>query len=343
MSTTCFGHISRAIALMLCLCMTARGQTLPSTRPACDIHPLATLVKGEVVVVTDTHNGFHSEAKLKVTHVYCGSGISIGSEFDGVYAEAHSVGNYLRNRPKVGAVGLFIVDGTGDHAWTGEGSYFLDDRFSALNLEFADAIEGISPRYKEHEALADAIEAVVRVDQKEGTALLWQVLYSKTPEISAWAAVALTDADPDGLRKVAGDVEKIKKVPLAGQLGLDLGMAALEEGWVSSQDRKTMVANWRVAPADESETSLTRWRRSEKLDHADLNVDFVIGLFKQDALQDGIGREMAYRCVLQIGRISQTHRPDGRAEAKAALEEIVRDSKYQSIKDAAHNELARIR
>ena len=317
------------------LSATAYGQTLPSTKPAWDIYPEMTLVKGEVIGIGDEKRVFR--ITLKVIHVFGGTGVSPGDEFVGYNdPHGHSAGDYIEQLPKVGEVGLWLVSGWKGQAFTGDHYAFLDPRFESVDLRFPSR-RGMSPRYTEYEVLADAVESVCGADQKSGISLPWKALYSTTPEVSSWAACALVDADPMGLRKLSGNVGAIKKVPLAGQVGLDAGMTTLEESWSSSQEHKAMIANWKGLLPSEREASFLRVR--QQMGTGMEEPSFTIGLLKQMALRDKAPSDVAYHCVLQIRRMSQTNRTGGKAAANAALEEIARDSKDQSVKDAARHEL----
>ena len=225
-------------AVMAFVSVTVHGQPSPSTKPAWEIYAQGTLVKAEVVAITEEKKDaleFSDTVKvriaLKITHVYCGNGVRTGGEFVAFsYPHGSGTADDIHPLPRIGEAGLWIVQVSKVGAFAHGYVDFLDHRFNLADFRFPSR-NGISPRYTQCEALADAAEAVWRADRKTGIELLSKYLCSETPEISAWAVCALLDADPDGLQKIAGDIDAIKKVPLAGQVELDVGLSVLVKEW----------------------------------------------------------------------------------------------------------------
>ena len=188
------------------------------------------------------------------------------------------------------------------------------------------------------QALADAIGAVCNADAKGRIKLLWQDLYSPKSEISGWAASALAEADPTAVRKLAGDVTALQKIPLASQVELDGALSTMEKNWPASPQRYQMMSNWVAEIGDEYESELVVERLSWLADqeHPNLPDSQMLDLLEQLALRDRVSSALHVRAVGAIGSILLSNWAPNRmlnADAVVTLHQIEHESKDPAVLD----------
>ena len=323
-------------ALRIATCATislflfnARAHADPTTRPAWEMPLRYALVKGIAISTTKpSPEIMEDEVTFKAQHIFCGKGVSVDGEFTAVCFERDTRGTSPFPAPEVGEVGLWVVLTFKDvKPWTENtlDRVFFDDRFAPLIFEFPQR-QGVTARYVECEKLAEAIEAAAKADEKGRSELLWKDLNSEVAEIAAWAACALFDADPAGLKKLGTDTAALKQIPLAGQLGVDIGLSMLDANWRDGPEHKAIVARC-IAASDKEVGSLPaimplyQVRKYLGLQDGIGAVDFL----KRVALSDSAWPELRRDAVGYIEDLRGTDITSAQAAAaRKALEEIAR-------------------
>lgn len=235
-----------------------------------------------VVVKTDEGG---AKAELKITRVYAG---------DAGLADAMFTDRLGRNLSvkadgfKLGEEGLWSV------ARSDEKLVVTRDPL----LPFPGcARKRLYPRYAELTAVAEAVGSVAATPKERRPRLLTEYALSRTPEVAAWAVIAL-DAGGEPLDKFAARLD----VVTAGQVAVDEALCRRrQEDWTESKARDGLLRSWVAGKADSHDAGLILGRIDLSAQKDELTHERAADLSRAAAENARWPRESRLEAVRRVG------------------------------------------
>lgn len=164
---------------------------------------------------------------VTITHNFTGSNDLLGQKF--VPSGQFSTGAPPLPLMPIGSKGLFVVkwDLVNKSFLSGYHGYGYD--FPALEKNIGDTFGVKFPPYNEALLYAQSIERVARAPRNEQIRLLGVYTKSAMPQRSAWAIATLAESGLESAPPFLLGLASDPKIPVAGQLALDRGLASLHE------------------------------------------------------------------------------------------------------------------
>lgn len=320
---------------MVLLCVLVFGLVLvlrEEARPVADSEldgVLSAIFVRATVVSTDGESQAEAEGVLEVTHVFKGPEELVGKKFAAHKRQfQYGGGGYFLAPMAKGLAGIYALKST-------NGKLHIAWGWSYTGITLP-SWEGFSDRFKQVEAAAQAIEAVVKARPMKRLSMLKEYARSVTPEVAICAVNIMGSLDDREVRNYLRGLPADKTLTVAAQVAVDEVLSGGDAGvaWQASQRRKHLLGQWVSGETDEYDASVVRTRVDLVAQHpGGLDYETILGLVKTAMENEGMPVSVRRNYLYPLRWIYE--RSELGDECFGYLVELVSENKHNEIRQGA--------
>ncbi|MCI0664323.1 MAG: hypothetical protein L0220_24965 [Acidobacteria bacterium] len=319
---TRWGFITLCLCLAGCTLAAGEGQPIISQDAVCP----GILVEAKVIAVAEQQGVIN--ATLQVSDVYKGEVNTEGHTFS-VSANKSGQGSYgLSFYPplKQGQVGIWLMKSDTDKVAP-------DLAMGRLRYVKLPSRQGVDARYTQTKNWAESVEAVSKASPESRLTLMKNYALSKTPEVSAWAIQAISQAKPPVAEALYRDLLN-SNLSVGGRIAIDGVLLNIKgTSWITSEERLKLLHDLVGGKTPEYEAGLIHNMLSAIVQRGETEDRVLLNLLKKFINNKDIPITIRQNSAGLVGMISKRSRDD--AAAFNYLIEIIKMPNEDEIKTSA--------
>jgi hypothetical protein len=282
---------------------------------------------------------------VSITHVFFGHDINVGDVARalawGPDRGSDSLGKFIVPVPKVGEIGLWVINTSGNAREVLGAPKFFKFAYPARKDVAGQGQFGRN-RFEDGLALAQLVERLGSADRKNQVLILTNSINSSVPVVSSWSVQSLGQLKAAELKSLARDPERMKALPKSGQMDLDTVLEGNDKDWPTSEIRYSLLLNCARESGSEYEQSCIATRLADIAYSSKQESTTIADDLHLLAVGKGVSVDARFIALTGLGYCAKNPLNDRKAIVEL-ISDIAMHSSEKLIQDKASYEIAQMK